>query len=201
MAFASRRRLRGPAAIGVALLIALAYFLFPDAKGHSSRTKPRSTPTERAGTPSETVERPPVGAGESFTGEVVGVLDGDTLEVLHAGRPVRLRLFGIDCPESNQPFGQAAKKFTSQLVFGRVVRVLVRDNRLTYHRVVGEVFVGDQCLNRALVQEGLAWAYRHFSLEYADDEAAAKAVGKGLWSDPQPVPPWEFRGHRAAPPE
>ena len=46
-------------------------------------------------------------AGE-FSGQVVSILDGDTIEVLHNQHPERIRLSGIDCPEKGQPYGQKA---------------------------------------------------------------------------------------------
>lgn len=54
----------------------------------------------------------------SFTGSVVGVIDGDTLEVLHNNHPERIRLNGIDCPEKGQAYGKKAKQAASELVFG-----------------------------------------------------------------------------------
>ncbi len=58
-----------------------------------------------------------------FTGRVVGVSDGDTITVLHKGKPERIRLHGIDCPEKRQAFGARAKQATSKLVFGQTVTV------------------------------------------------------------------------------
>ena len=58
-----------------------------------------------------------------FTGQVVGVIDGDTIEILHNGKAQRIRLQGIDCPEKGQPYGNNAKHATSDLVFARSVLV------------------------------------------------------------------------------
>lgn len=69
----------------------------------------------------------PAYAQETITGEVVAVKDGDTIEVMHGGRAVTVRLHGIDTPETGQPFGSAAKQRASELVFGKVVRVTVED--------------------------------------------------------------------------
>lgn len=60
-------------------------------------------------------------AALSWNGSVVGVLDGDTLDVLHKQHNERIRLQGIDCPEKAQAFGKVAKLATSALVFGRPV--------------------------------------------------------------------------------
>ncbi len=62
---------------------------------------------------------------QQFTGKVVGMTDGDTITVLHQGKPERIRLNGIDCPEKHQPFGKQAKRFASQLVYGKTVTVTV----------------------------------------------------------------------------
>ena len=56
-------------------------------------------------------------ATANFTGPVVSVLDGDTIEVLHNTKPERVRLSGIDCPEKGQAFGNRAKQAASELVF------------------------------------------------------------------------------------
>ena len=130
-----------------------------------------------------------------FSGRVAGVLDGDTIEVLREGKPVRVRLHGIDCPERRQAFGTVARKFTSERAFGKTVTVLVRD-RDRYGRTVGEVLLPDDGnLNHELLRAGLAWWYRRFAedprLEQA--EAEARQAGRGLWSDPRPVAPWDYR--------
>ena len=74
----------------------------------------------------------------SYSGKVVAITDGDTIKVMHAGQPERVRLWGINCPESHQAFGTRAKQSTSQLAFGREVKVVVRDID-RYGRTVGEV--------------------------------------------------------------
>ena len=72
----------------------------------------------------------PVSMAADFEGKVIGVLDGDTIDVLHEKKPERIRLYGIDCPEKGQPFGQKAKQATSALLFGKDVRIEThgRDN-------------------------------------------------------------------------
>jgi len=98
---------------------------------------------------------PDAGAA-SYTGKVVGITDGDTLKVMHAGEPQRVRLWGIDCPESHQAFGTRAKQSTSHLAFGREVKAVVRDTD-RYGRTVGEVILPDgRSLNHELVRAGLA---------------------------------------------
>jgi endonuclease YncB( thermonuclease family) len=133
-------------------------------------------------------------AGE-FRSRVIGVRDGDTITVLHEGRPEVIRLGGIDAPEKRQPFGQRAKQFAADLAFGRTVTVHPRD-RDRYGRTVAEVILPDgRSLNRELVRVGYAWWFRRYSTDprLAALEAEARAARLGLWADPRPVPPWQWR--------
>jgi endonuclease YncB( thermonuclease family) len=143
----------------------------------------------------------PVSA-EEFRGRVVRILDGDTIEVLRNRQPVRIRLAEVDCPERGQAFGTRARQFTGSLAFGREVTVKARGAD-GYGRRLAEVLLSDgRSLNRELVSAGLAWHYKRYSAnrELAALEAAARAGRRGLWADPHPVPPWEFRrGRRPAP--
>lgn len=139
---------------------------------------------------------PALFAATILSGQVVRVADGDTITILPPGRQqVRIRLAEIDAPEKKQAFGQRAKDFTSSLVAGRVVSVQVRDLD-RYGRVVGEVFLPDgRSVNRLLVENGFAWWYRQYSrdMSLGELEAKAKAERRGLWRDPNPMPPWEWR--------
>ena len=131
-----------------------------------------------------------------FSGKMVAVLDGDTIDVMRDGRAQRIRLHGIDCPEKTQPFGTKAKHFASSLAYGAVVRVEERDTD-RYGRTVGVVALPDgRILNQELARAGLAWWYREYApgdrtLEALEREARENK--RGLWSDPHAEPPWEFR--------
>ena len=99
---------------------------------------------------------PAARAGEPFKGKVVGVADGDTITVLRGKEQVRIRLNAVDTPEKRQAFGKKAKKFTADMVAGKVVEVrpTTQDR---YGRTVARVLVGDSSLNEALVKAGYAW--------------------------------------------
>jgi micrococcal nuclease len=139
--------------------------------------------------------------GSQFTGEVVNVVDGDTLDVIRFHDPARIRLFGIDCPEIKQTFGPTAKVFTSDLALHRsvVVRVKGRDK---YGRILADIaFADGRILNQELVKSGLAWWYQKFDKndsQMAGFESDARARRIGLWSDPSPVAPWDFRAEHQA---
>lgn len=139
--------------------------------------------------------------GESLEGHVVCVSDGDTLTVMDAAQQEHaLRLAGIDAPERSQPFGPAARLFLVQTVLGRAVRFEIQ-KRDRYGRPVGRLVVDDADVALRLVEHGLAWHYTRYAHEqpeperrrYAEAELKARQAGRGLWSDPNPVPPWEWR--------
>lgn len=130
---------------------------------------------------------------------VVGILDGDTIEVLHNQHPERIRLQGIDCPEKGQAYGQRAKQAASELVFGKEVTLLTY-GKDKYGRTIADVLLSDGTnVNHTMVKQGWCWWYRKYAPEDAvleELEMAARKERKGLWADPQPVPPWVYRKAR-----
>ncbi len=134
----------------------------------------------------------PATAAERIAGRVVGVTDGDTLRLLVGRREEKIRLFGIDAPEKAQPWGDRSKRHLSDGVFGQEVVVEVRE-RDRYGRLVGVVWIGREDAGLAQVRAGLAWAYLQYSREYLPAQQEAQRRRVGLWGDPGPVPPWEFR--------
>lgn len=132
---------------------------------------------------------------KSFSGKVVKVSDGDTIQVMHEGKAEKIRLAGIDCPEKNQAFGQAAKRFSLDLAAQKIVTVKVETTD-RYGRTVGEVILpDDRSLNRELVRAGYAWWYRKYSSDstLGELEEEARTAHIGLWVDLAPVPPWDWR--------
>ena len=132
----------------------------------------------------------------TITGKVVGISDGDTLILLTTAKEqMKVRLYGIDAPESKQAFGTRAKQELSSLAFGKEARVeVVEKDR--YGRSVGRVVVGTLDINVEMVRRGFAWWYRNYAKKdaaLAAAETEAKNAGRGLWSDKEPTPPWEFR--------
>ncbi|WP_354005653.1 thermonuclease family protein [Desulfofustis limnaeus] len=134
----------------------------------------------------------------ALEGKVINVADGDTITVLSQGnQQTKVRLYGIDCPEDGQPFGRAAKKFTASLVAGKHVQVTKYDTD-RYGRLVGVVTVNGRNVNESVIAAGYAWQFRKycqesFCYDWLEIEQQAKSVRLGLWSDKDPVPPWEWR--------
>lgn len=133
----------------------------------------------------------------TFQAKVVHIADGDTITVLNeAKEQVRIRLNGIDCPETGQAFGRKATEFTKDLVALQTVTIKTFGQD-RFGRTIGDVILHDgRNLNQELVGEGWCWWYRRYAprdtvLEKLETEA--RNAKKGLWKDPHPVPPWDFR--------
>ncbi len=133
---------------------------------------------------------------KSITGLVISVKDGDTIEILYNDEPLTIRLADIDCPEKKQPFGTAAKKFTSEKCFNRTVVIENNGKYDRYGRLIGTVIndLGEN-VNKELVMAGLAWHFKKYSTDsvFAQLEIEARENKIGLWSEPGPIPPWEWR--------
>lgn len=137
---------------------------------------------------------------QSVVGKVVAVSDGDTLTLLIDKQQHKIRMAGIDAPESKQDFGRKAKEDLSMLVFGKVVAV---EGTKTdkYGRLVRKVLVEGVDANLAQIRAGLAWHYKEYEKEqtkadrdaYAAAEKEARNATIGLWSMPNPRRPAEFR--------
>ena len=134
-----------------------------------------------------------------FTGRVVGVADGDSITVLQDREQVKVRLVDIDAPEKAQPFGNRSKQALEALVKGREVKVVER-GKDRYERTLARIYRGDLDVNAEQVRQGMAWVFRRYSVDTAlyAIEAEAKEQKRGLWRDPNPTPPWEWRKARKA---
>jgi endonuclease YncB( thermonuclease family) len=103
---------------------------------------------------------------------------------------------GIDCPEKGQAYGTKAKQVTSALVFGKEI-TLKTHGKDKYGRTIADVLLADGTnVNQQLVRGGWCWWYQKYAphdraLEQSQQEA--KEVKRGLWADPDPVPPWFYR--------
>ena len=146
----------------------------------------------------------------AWEGKVTGVTDGSYITVMHDGKGERISLYGIDCPGARQDFGQKGKELTSAMVLRKVVEVepvaIDRKGRTKDHygRTLALVYTeGQKCLNEELVRSGFAWVYNQSCTtprckEWKELERRAKKQNLGLWSTPNPIPPWEFRHSKGA---
>ncbi|WP_244432512.1 thermonuclease family protein [Desulfocurvibacter africanus] len=134
--------------------------------------------------------------------KVIKVSDGDTLTVLTEDkRQVRVRLFGIDCPEKKQAYGSRATEFTREMAALQDVDVQELDVD-RYGRIIGRITLEDgRVLNAEIVAHGWAWVYRAYCkmaecTAWLQLEARARQQRIGLWQGKDPVPPWEWRKAR-----
>ena len=145
----------------------------------------------------------------SIVGKVIKVTDGDTITIRSNGEEIRVRLSGIDAPESDQPFGRESTKKLSSLVKRKEVKVETNKTD-RYGRVLGKVWVQpsdcSNCgktldANHAQILAGMAWWYRQYANEqspedrgrYESAEEEARKGGWGLWAETNPVAPWDWR--------
>ncbi len=139
---------------------------------------------------------PPLAFG--WQGVVVKVIDGDSIQVRHGKTIKEIRLYGIDAPEYRQPFGNKARKILRKKISGKTVTVKGKDID-RYGRIVALVTFNGELINRSLVRQGLAWVSSKYCRaqplcrQMKKDESQAKKAKRGLWQDPDPLPPWRWK--------
>ena len=140
-------------------------------------------------------------ASKIIQGKVVSVADGDTITVLDAEKTQhKIRLQGIDAPEKAQAFGAKSKQALYEMVHGKTVQVSFEKSD-KYGRILGKVLLDGQDICHQQIKAGLAWHYKKYQNQqplvdrdaYSASETAAKNEKLGLWSDPRPMAPWDFR--------
>jgi endonuclease YncB( thermonuclease family) len=141
------------------------------------------------------------------TCKVIRVADGDTITVVDSNsRRFPVRLQGIDAPENRQAFGNTSRQHLDNLVFGKEV-ILQGDKFDKYGRMVCKVTVDGRDVNLDQIESGCAWVYRQYEDElsgydrerYEAAESNARNAGRGLWKDPSPIPPWQYRHPEGVP--
>jgi len=140
----------------------------------------------------------PLSTAYSWQGYVVKVLDGDSLRVKRGKEVIEIRLYGIDCPEWGQDYGNKAKRYTKAKAYQRTVTVESRDVD-RYGRTVALVSSSGRLINRELVRAGLAWMYPKYCKEQPLCSELKKLQNKakkrrlGLWRAKYPVSPWQWK--------
>jgi endonuclease YncB( thermonuclease family) len=131
---------------------------------------------------------------ESFTGICTGVSEGDIIVVKHNDKECLVRIDCIDAPEMTQEFGEAAKQFTTDLLFNKEVWIDVRRPDKN-NRLMSKVKLRDKDAALEIVKAGYAWYVDKFhkdrEIEAAEKDAREKKTG--LWSQSNPVAPWNYR--------
>lgn len=130
-----------------------------------------------------------------ITCKVVGISDGDTLSCLYNNKPLKVRLQYIDAPENDQPFGNRAKQALSALAFKKPITLRITGYD-KYQRLLAVAFDGQTNINLAQVEQGMAWAYRETQPIYQQAQIHAQQKKIGLWRDPNPIEPADWRANK-----
>jgi len=139
------------------------------------------------------------GGDELVSGKVTRVLDGDTYDLLLSDNTtIRIRMDGIDAPETGMPYSRVATDLLKELTQDQIVRVSL-SNKDQYGRVVSYSWLSDgRELSREMIRAGLAWHYKQYNSdkELAALEIEAQEAKRGLWVDKKPLAPWDVRSWR-----
>lgn len=144
-------------------------------------------------------------AASTVEAEIIEITDGDTVKAMVGDRIVwKVRLAEIDAPEMDQPWGKRAKQALSAKIFAKKVRIIVA-GKDRYGRWIGWIYLEERNINREMVLDGHAWAYRKYLKDRTliDAESTARRKRQGLWSllESQQTAPWKWRrmGSRQSP--
>ena len=143
-----------------------------------------------------------------FDAEVVRIIDGDTIEVKNDhGLKFKIRLLGIDGPESNQRFGNESFLYLKKIINGKTVTIISPPHKNKpytlgyYKRIIGKIILNGKDINLEMIKKGMAWHFKkykksqHIDDRYSYNKAEVEAQEKniGLWKNENPLPPWEWR--------
>ena len=144
----------------------------------------------------DTINKASNEGSELVSGKVVKVMDGDTYELLLENKTtVRVRMEGIDAPETGMPYCKKATEYLKGLTKGQTIKISL-SNKDQYGRVVSYSYLDDgRELSREMIKAGYAWHYKQYNkdAELANLEIEARAAKRGLWQDNKPYEPWEIR--------
>lgn len=137
---------------------------------------------------------------KSNTGKVIGIIDGDTYDILMEGnKKVRIRMEGIDAPEKGMPFCNKAKEYLSGLCFQKYIRLDIHKTDSNGRHIAFSYLDDGTELSHEMIKAGFAWHFKKYNSDpdLALLEIKARESRIGLWTDDSPMPPWEIRSlHR-----
>lgn len=130
-------------------------------------------------------------------GQVIDVLDGDTVKLRSDWHIYKIRLAGIDAPEKQQAYGVQSKIYLEHLIVDKDVSIKVVSCD-QYGRYVGRIYLGGKDINGEMIRSGYAWHYYQYDSDpvYAVFMLDAQRANRGLWQEAHPTPPWIFRKGR-----
>ena len=138
-------------------------------------------------------------SAQRFTVRVVSISDGDTFTAINKDNlQLKIRIFGIDAPEKKQAYGNKSKEFLSSLIFGKSISIDVQ-SKDRYGRYLAYVYSPEgKDVSLLMIHEGMAWHFTKYDNNevYEAAQMVAKKAKRGLWADPSPIAPWEFRPNK-----
>lgn len=138
-------------------------------------------------------------SAQRFTVKVVSISDGDTFTAINKDNlQLKIRIFGIDAPEKKQAYGNKSKEFLSSLIFGKSISIDVQ-SKDGYGRYLAYVYSPEgKDVSLLMIHEGMAWHFTKYDNNevYEAAQAVAKKARRGLWADPSPIAPWDFRSNK-----
>ena len=142
---------------------------------------------------------PLVCSAQRFTVKVVSISDGDTFTAINTDNlQLKIRLYGIDAPEKKQAYGNKSKEFLSSLILGRSISIDVQ-SKDGYGRYLAYAYSPEgKDVSLLMIHEGMAWHFSKYDNNevYEAAQAVAQKAKRGLWKDPSPIAPWEFRKNK-----
>lgn len=137
---------------------------------------------------------------DAWPARVVNIKDSDIIEVIYNKKRLTIHLYGIDCPEKSQPYGNSTIRLLSKKMRGKKVEIapVLTDQQ---GRVMAMIYIGDECVNETLIKKGLAWVYpeycrKEICVKWNQMQHRASMASKGLWNRMDSVPPWLWRARR-----
>ncbi len=132
----------------------------------------------------------------TISGKIIHVVDGDTYDLLTADKiKIRIRMDGIDAPERSMAFYKVSKNYLGVLCLNKTVKIVKTDTD-RYGRIVAFTYLENgKELGHEMIKAGMAWHFKKYNKDsdLAKLELEARKAKRGLWIDPKPVPPWEYR--------
>ena len=178
---------------GQALAAAAPPMVAGSAAAIAAATQPSSTPAQPV---SVSPLQPPANRSTgAHLWRVVGVHDGDTVTCLdESNQQQKVRLAEIDAPEIGQDYGKVSREVLAEMVFGKTVEV-TEDGKDRYGRWIGHLSANGVDVNRQMIATGNAWHYEDYSRDtsLAALQSQAQSQRLGLWAQPNPVAPWDYR--------
>lgn len=133
------------------------------------------------------------GNSQDFKSTIIRVIDGDTYVFQTQEGSFKVRMYGTDAPERDQPYSKESADFLNQYLHKEAILKARGVDR--YSRTLGVLYIGEKDINLLSIKEGNAWHYKRYSSEkdYAVAEEFARKNKLGLWSLPNSIPPWSWR--------